>query len=102
MSVPSVVTRFAPSPTGFMHVGSVRTALYAWLFALQHAGTFVLRIEDTDKAREVEGSIGHIMESLKWLGIKWNESIDIGGPYEPYLQSARKDSHHQYAHQNNR
>ncbi len=92
-----VRTRFAPSPTGFMHVGSVRTALYSWLFALKHGGEFVLRIEDTDKAREVEGSIGHIMESLKWLGIKWNESIDVGGPYEPYLQSARNDLHHTYA-----
>jgi len=92
-----VRTRFAPSPTGFLHVGGVRTALYAWLFAQQHAGSFVLRIEDTDKEREVEGSIGHIMESLKWLGIKWNEGIDVGGPYEPYLQSARKESHHAYA-----
>jgi len=93
----SVRTRFAPSPTGFLHVGSARTALYAWLFALKHAGEFVLRIEDTDKQREMEGAIGHIMESLKWLDIKWNEGIDIGGPYEPYLQSARNDRHHDYA-----
>jgi glutamyl-tRNA synthetase len=93
----SVRTRFAPSPTGYMHVGGVRTALYSWLFALKHGGEFILRIEDTDKAREIEGSIGHIMESLKWLGIKWNEGIDIGGPYEPYLQSARNDIHHDYA-----
>lgn len=92
-----VRTRFAPSPTGFMHVGGIRTALYAWLFALQHGGAFILRIEDTDKAREVEGSIGHIMESLKWLGIKWMEGIDVGGPYEPYLQSARVGLHHDYA-----
>ncbi|MES2225360.1 MAG: glutamate--tRNA ligase [Patescibacteria group bacterium] len=92
-----VRTRFAPSPTGFLHVGGVRTAIYAWLFAFQHGGSFILRIEDTDKKREVEGSIGHIMESLRWLGIKWNEGIDVGGPYEPYLQSARKDSHHAYA-----
>lgn len=93
----SVRTRFAPSPTGFMHVGGVRTALFAWLFARQHEGQFILRIEDTDKAREVEGSIGHIMESLRWLGIEWDEGIDIGGPYAPYLQSERKESHHEYA-----
>lgn len=93
----TVRTRFAPSPTGFMHVGGVRTALYAWLFARRHNGQFILRIEDTDKGREVEGSIGHIMESLKWLGIRWDESIDVGGPYEPYLQSARLASYKDYA-----
>ena len=93
----SVRTRFAPSPTGYLHVGSARTALFAWLYALQHGGEFILRIEDTDKAREVEGAIGHIMESLKWLGISWNEGIDVGGPHEPYLQSARNDIHHEYA-----
>ncbi len=92
-----VRTRFAPSPTGFLHVGSARTALYAWLFALQHAGSFVLRIEDTDKAREVEGAIGHVMESLKWLGIQWNESIDVGGPYGPYIQSERLSVYRDYA-----
>jgi glutamyl-tRNA synthetase len=92
-----VRTRFAPSPTGFMHVGGVRTAVYSWLYALQHGGEFILRIEDTDKEREVEGAIGHIMESLKWLGIKWNESIDVGGPYEPYIQSERLDIYKAYA-----
>lgn len=92
-----VRTRFAPSPTGFMHVGNVRTAIYAWLYALQHAGSFVLRIEDTDKEREVEGAIGHIMETLKWLGIKWNEGTDVGGPYGPYIQSARLDTYRAYA-----
>lgn len=93
----TVRTRFAPSPTGFMHVGGVRTALFALLFARKHGGQFILRIEDTDKGREVEGSIGHIMESLKWLGIAWDESIDIGGPYEPYLQSARLSLYRDYA-----
>lgn len=93
----TVRTRFAPSPTGYMHVGSIRTALYAWLYARKHGGQFVLRIEDTDKEREVEGSIGHIMESLKWLGITWDEGIDVGGPFEPYLQSSRKEMHHAYA-----
>lgn len=92
-----VRTRFAPSPTGFMHVGGVRTALYAWLFARKHGGKFVLRIEDTDKGREVEGSIGHIMDSLRWLGISWDESIDVGGPYEPYLQSNRLGLYNDYA-----
>jgi glutamyl-tRNA synthetase len=80
-----------------MHVGGVRTALYAWLFARQHGGQFILRIEDTDKGREVEGAIGHIMESLRWLGLEWDEGIDKGGPYEPYLQSARLDTYKKYA-----
>lgn len=93
----NVRTRFAPSPTGFLHVGGARTALYAWLFARKHGGQFLLRIEDTDKGREVEGAIGHMMESLKWLGISWDESIDVGGPYEPYLQSARIEMHRDYA-----
>ncbi len=92
-----VVTRFAPSPTGFMHVGGVRTALYAWAFARKHNGTFILRIEDTDKAREVEGSIPHIIESLTWLGIEWDEGVDVGGPNAPYLQSERLESYRKYA-----
>jgi glutamyl-tRNA synthetase len=93
----AVRTRFAPSPTGFLHVGSARTALFAFLYARKRGGQFILRIEDTDKGREVEGAIGHMMESLKWLGILWDESIDIGGPYEPYLQSARLSTHQDYA-----
>jgi glutamyl-tRNA synthetase len=92
-----VVTRFAPSPTGFMHVGGVRTALYAWLYARKSNGTMILRIEDTDKVREVEGSIEHIIKSLKWLGITWDEGPDIGGPNAPYLQSQRLDSYKKYA-----
>ncbi|ETB63749.1 TPA: glutamate--tRNA ligase [Candidatus Nomurabacteria bacterium] len=92
-----VVTRFAPSPTGFMHVGGVRTALYAWAYARKNNGTFILRIEDTDKAREVEGSIEHIMKSLKWLGVEWDEGPDIGGPNTPYKQSERLDSYKKYA-----
>lgn len=84
-------TRFAPSPTGFMHVGGVRTALFAWILAKQAApnGTFILRIEDTDKQREVEGSIQQIASSLSWLGISWDEGITVGGPHAPYLQSER-------------
>lgn len=90
----TVRTRFAPSPTGFMHVGGVRTALFAWLLAQQakangDEGSFILRIEDTDKVREVEGSIQQIENSLRWLGIEWDEGIDIGGPHTPYKQSER-------------
>lgn len=92
-----VVTRFAPSPTGFMHVGGVRTALYAWLWAKKNEGTFILRIEDTDKEREVAGSIEHIIESLKWLGINWDEGPNIEGPHKPYLQSKRLDLYKKYA-----
>ncbi len=92
-----IVTRFAPSPTGYMHIGGVRTALYAWAFARKNNGTFILRIEDTDKAREVEGSIDHIIETLRWLGITWDEGPDIGGPHDPYLQSQRLDSYKKYA-----
>ncbi|MEK7157231.1 MAG: glutamate--tRNA ligase [Patescibacteria group bacterium] len=93
----NVVTRFAPSPTGFMHVGGVRTALYAWLFARKHGGRFILRIEDTDKEREVAGSIPHIIESLTWLGIEWDEGVDKGGPHAPYLQSKRLPLYRTYA-----
>ncbi len=92
-----VVTRFAPSPTGYMHIGGVRTALYAWAYARQNNGTFILRIEDTDKGREVEGSISHIIETLKWLGINWDQGPDIGGPNAPYIQSQRLDSYQKYA-----
>ena len=84
-----VVTRFAPSPTGFMHAGNLRTGLYAWLWARKNKGIFILRIEDTDKKREVEGSIEHIKDSLKWIGMNWDQGPDIGGPYAPYIQSER-------------
>ncbi len=92
-----VVTRFAPSPTGFMHVGGIRTALYAYLWAKKNNGTFILRIEDTDKEREVSGSIEHIVESLKWLKINWDEGPDVGGPHASYLQSERLDLYKKYA-----
>ncbi len=92
-----VVTRFAPSPTGFLHIGGVRTALFAWAYARKNNGTFILRIEDTDKAREVPGSIEHIIKSLKWLGVEWDEGVDIGGPNAPYLQSERLESYKKYA-----
>ncbi len=89
-------TRFAPSPTGFMHVGGVRTALFAWLLAGKN-GVFILRGEDTDKIREVEGSFEQIEDSLHWLGINWTEGIGIGGPHAPYLQSERLDIYIEWA-----
>lgn len=92
-----VRTRFAPSPTGFLHVGGVRTALFAWLVAKQNNGQFILRLEDTDKSREVSGAGDHIIESLKWLGIDWNEGPDIGGEFGPYKQSERLDIYKRWA-----
>ena len=93
----NIVTRFAPSPTGFMHVGGVRTALYAWLWARKNNGTFILRIEDTDKEREVEGSILHIQESLKWLGLNWDFGPGAPGPAGSYIQSERLEVYKKYA-----
>jgi glutamyl-tRNA synthetase len=93
----TVRTRFAPSPTGFLHVGGVRTALYAWLVARQASGKFILRIEDTDKNREVAESEQHIISSLQWLGITWDEGPDKEGNYGPYRQSLRLDSYKQWA-----
>lgn len=90
-------TRFAPSPTGFLHIGGVRTALFAYLVAKQADGKFVLRLEDTDKAREVDGSADHITASLKSLRIKHDEGIDIGGDYGPYKQSERLDIYKRWA-----
>lgn len=86
-------TRFAPSPTGFLHVGGIRTAVFAWLVARQSGGQFILRLEDTDKQREVAGSDQHLMESLRALGLDYDEGPDIGGPYGPYRQSERLDSY---------
>lgn len=90
-------TRFAPSPTGFLHVGGIRTALFAYLVARQANGAFVLRFEDTDKKREVPGSAEHLISSLKALGIEYDEGPDIGGPYGPYVQSQRLQSYKQWA-----
>lgn len=84
-----VVTRFAPSPTGFMHIGGLRTALFAWLLARKEHGTFILRIEDTDKEREVAGSIGHIQETLRWLGLEWDYGPDKENPFGSAIQSER-------------
>ncbi len=90
-------TRFAPSPTGYLHVGGIRTALFAWLVAQQTNGQFILRLEDTDKNREVSGSGDHIVESLKWLGLRWNEGPDVGGPHAPYKQSERLATYKEWA-----
>ncbi len=84
-----VRTRFAPSPTGFMHVGSLHSALFAWLFARHNNGVFVLRIEDTDVARTVEGSADAILEGFRWFDLDWDEGPEVGGPYAPYFQSQR-------------
>ena len=92
-----VRTRFAPSPTGFIHVGNIRTALFAWLVARQSGGQFVLRIEDTDRARHVESAEQHIIDSLKSLGLDYDEGPDIGGQYAPYRQSERLDSYKKWA-----
>lgn len=92
-----VRTRFAPSPTGFLHIGNVRTALFAWLLAKQNNGQFILRIEDTDRKREVEGSEQHIINILKSLNIIYDEGPDREGPYGPYRQSQRLDIYHQWA-----
>jgi len=97
--VAPVVTRYAPSPTGFQHVGGVRTALYAYLFARKHNGTFILRIEDTDKNREVEGSIAHIMKALRWLELEWDYGPDKPGPFGSCLQSDRLVIYKKYAQQ---
>lgn len=87
-------TRFAPSPTGYLHVGTARTALYNYLFARRHEGTFVLRVEDTDVARNVEGGADEIAEMLDWLGLEWDEGYGVSGPHGPYVQSERLDRYH--------
>jgi glutamyl-tRNA synthetase len=85
--------RFAPSPTGYLHVGGARTALFNWLFARRHGGTFVLRIEDTDTERSSWEMVAGIVEGLRWLGLDWDEGPDDGGPHGPYFQSQRLDKH---------
>jgi glutamyl-tRNA synthetase len=90
-------TRFAPSPTGYLHVGGIRTAVFAWLIARQSQGQFVLRLEDTDQKREVAGSDQHLMNSLRALGLDYDEGPDIGGPHGPYRQSERLDLYRVWA-----
>lgn len=93
-----VVTRFAPSPTGFMHIGGVRTALFAYLYARKNNGTFILRIEDTDKEREVAGSIEQIQNSLQWLGINWDYGPGMEAPFGSCIQSERLPTYIEFAH----
>ena len=88
-----VRVRFAPSPTGYLHVGGARTALFNYLYARQHGGTFVLRIEDTDQDRNVEAALRGILEGLSWLGLRWDEGPEAGGPHGPYFQSERLKSY---------
>lgn len=90
-------TRFAPSPTGYLHVGGIRTALFAYLLARQQGGTFILRFEDTDKKREVAGSAEHLIRSLHAIGLNYDEGPDIGGPYAPYVQSQRLKTYQRWA-----
>ena len=100
-SVPQnpVRVRMAPSPTGFLHIGGARTALFNWLFAKHHKGQFILRIDDTDTARSTDESMHEIYSAMKWLGLEWDEGGDIGGPYGPYVQSERKDIYDKYVTQ---
>ncbi|HAL16856.1 MAG TPA: glutamate--tRNA ligase [Anaerolineaceae bacterium] len=91
--------RFAPSPTGHLHLGGARTALYDYLLARQTGGQFILRIEDSDRRRFVPGAEEEIYASLRWLGIQWDEGPDVGGPYGPYRQSERKEIYQKYAHE---
>ncbi|MBI4188711.1 MAG: glutamate--tRNA ligase [Chloroflexi bacterium] len=92
-------TRYAPSPTGFPHVGNIRSALFAWLFARHNKGSFIVRIEDTDTARKVEGAVEAILDSLRWLGLDWDEGPEAGGQYGPYFQSQRLDLYRYAAEQ---
>ena len=91
-----VRVRFAPSPTGYLHIGGARTALFNWLFARHHGGKFVLRIEDTDMKRNTEEAMTAIYEGLKWLGLNWDEGPQVGGDFGPYLQSKRTDVYERY------
>ncbi|PWU05163.1 MAG: glutamate--tRNA ligase [Verrucomicrobia bacterium] len=91
-----VRVRFAPSPTGFFHIGSARTALFNWLYARHTQGTFILRIEDTDLARNTEESLRCLMHGMRWLGLNWDEGPEVGGSYGPYFQSERGDIYKEY------
>jgi len=92
-----VRVRFAPSPTGYPHVGNIRTALFNWLFARHMGGSFIVRIEDTDVARKVDDALTVILDSLRWLGLDWDEGPQVGGEYGPYFQSQRLETYHEIA-----
>jgi glutamyl-tRNA synthetase len=93
----TVRVRFAPSPTGYLHIGGARTALYNWMFARKHGGQFILRIEDTDQKRAVKGAVQALMDALRWMGLDWDEGPGVGGPHGPYIQSERADLYRQWA-----
>jgi len=93
----TVRVRFAPSPTGYLHIGGARTALFNWMFARRHHGRFILRIEDTDRKRSVKGAVQAIMDALRWLGLDWDEGPDVGGDYGPYVQTQRAQLYKQWA-----
>src|SRR5271155_1042063 len=92
----SVRVRFAPSPTGFLHIGGARTALFNWLYARHTGGTFVLRIEDTDKARNTADATQAVYDGLRWLGLDWDEGPEAGGDHGPYFQSQREAIYQRY------
>jgi glutamyl-tRNA synthetase len=91
-----VRVRFAPSPTGFFHIGSARTALFNWLYARHTGGTFILRIEDTDRQRNTDEALRVLLEGMRWLGLNWDEGPEVGGDYGPYFQSERSDIYQRY------
>lgn len=93
----TVRVRFAPSPTGFLHLGGARSALYNWLWARQQGGTFILRVEDTDRERSTEPAVAAIMDSLRWLGLDWDEGPEVGGPHGPYFQMQRLPLYREFA-----
>jgi glutamyl-tRNA synthetase len=95
--MPEVRVRFAPSPTGYLHIGGVRTALYSWLWARRHGGSFILRIEDTDRERSTDESIQIVLESMRWLGLDWDEGPEVGGDHGPYVQSERLHIYAEFA-----
>ena len=99
MSSDTARVRFAPSPTGYLHLGGARTALYNFLFARQTSGQLLLRIEDTDRKRYRPAAKDQLMDSLRWLGIDWDEGPDVGGAFEPYIQSERAAQHREHAQQ---
>ena len=92
-----VRVRYAPSPTGSPHIGNIRTALFNWLFARHTGGKFMVRIEDTDVERKVPGALEQILESLRWLGLDWDEGPEVDGPFGPYFQSERLPIYRQMA-----
>src|ERR671934_1255932 len=89
--------RFAPSPTGYLHIGGARTALFNWLWARRTGGTFILRIEDTDRDRSTQAAVDAILDAMRWLGMDWDEGPGVGGPHAPYFQTQRLDIYRAYA-----